>query len=49
MDDDYTAFTEAQIEFLAARGVQPIKEGRARDADALWSKFGLLEFFTGGE
>ena len=49
MDNDYAVFTEAQIEFLAARRGQPIREGRARDADALWSEFGLLEFFTGGE
>lgn len=49
MDNDYAVFTEAQIEFLAARGFQLVRVGRARDADALWSEFGLLEFFTGGE
>ena len=49
MDNYYAVFTEAQIEYLAERGFQLIREGRARDADALWSEFGLLEFFTGGE
>ena len=47
MEDNISIVTDAQIEYLAERGFQLIREQKPADADALWSEFNLREFFAG--
>ena len=41
--------TADQINWLAERGYQLIKENKPRDADALWTEWGLRDFFIGSD
>ena len=47
MDNYISSFDSAQIEYLAERGYQLIKENKPAEADALFEEFGLREFFCG--
>ena len=44
---DISTFTSDDIDWLAQRGFDLIREGRPQEADALWDEFDLREFFTG--
>jgi len=47
MDNNISIITDAQIEYLAERGFQLIREFKPADAEALWAEWGLREFFVG--
>ena len=46
--DNYTVIPNEQVQQLADRGLELIRQGRPQDADSLWAEFGLVEFFAGG-
>lgn len=47
--DNYTVIPNEQVQQLAERGFELIRQGRPQDADCLWDEWGLRAFFIGGE